>query len=140
MDKIGRKGSVFVHAQVKRMSTQGWGVKKWQNSVHVVVECPHTNYQNKFAQQTCKWIANSKWSYYTLYKHNVIINTYSIVVGLKKIILDGWTVGEQKLFNRVEIHLWQIGKIVFLLVFYVHKLFSQFEPEFIKIRFFQGQK
>jgi hypothetical protein len=29
----GQKMSVFVHAG-------GGGVKKWQNSVHVVVECP----------------------------------------------------------------------------------------------------
>ena len=25
---------------VKKLSTQGGGVNKWQNSVHVVVECP----------------------------------------------------------------------------------------------------
>ena len=34
--------SVFVHAQGIKLSTQGGGVKKWQNSVHVVVECPLT--------------------------------------------------------------------------------------------------
>ena len=33
--------SVFVHAQgIKTVHTGGEGVKKWQNSVHVVVECP----------------------------------------------------------------------------------------------------
>ena len=30
--------SVFVHAQ----GIKSLGGKKWQNSVHVVVECPHT--------------------------------------------------------------------------------------------------
>ena len=31
---------VFVHAQgIKTVHAGGW-VKKWQNSVHVVVECP----------------------------------------------------------------------------------------------------
>ena len=34
--------SVFVHAQgVKTLSSlRGRGVKKWQNSVHLVVDCP----------------------------------------------------------------------------------------------------
>ena len=33
--------SVFVHAQgIKTVHAGGGGVKKWQNSVHVVVECP----------------------------------------------------------------------------------------------------
>ena len=33
--------SVFVHAQgIKTIHAGGGGVKKWQNSVHVVVECP----------------------------------------------------------------------------------------------------
>ena len=32
---------VFVHAQgIKIFHAGGEGVKKWQNSVHVVVECP----------------------------------------------------------------------------------------------------
>ena len=31
--------SNFVNAQVLK-TVHGWGVKKWQNSVHVVVECP----------------------------------------------------------------------------------------------------
>ena len=32
--------SVFVHAQgIKTVHTEGGGVKKWQISVHVVVEC-----------------------------------------------------------------------------------------------------
>ena len=32
--------SVFVHAQgIKTVYAGGW-VKQWQNSVHVVVECP----------------------------------------------------------------------------------------------------
>ena len=39
----GQKMSVFVHAQgIKTVHAErgGGGVKKWQNSVHVVVECP----------------------------------------------------------------------------------------------------
>ena len=32
--------SVFVHAQGIKTVHAGGGVKKWQNSVHVVVECP----------------------------------------------------------------------------------------------------
>ena len=33
--------SLFVHAQnIKTVHAGGGGVKKWQNSVHVVVECP----------------------------------------------------------------------------------------------------
>ena len=47
MDKMrgggGQKMSVFVHAQgIKNVHAGGVGVggKKWQNSVHVVVECP----------------------------------------------------------------------------------------------------
>ena len=32
--------SVFVHAQGIKLSKQDGGVKKWQNSVHVVVERP----------------------------------------------------------------------------------------------------
>ena len=36
-----QKMSVFVHAQVvKTVHTGGEGVKKWQNSVHIVVEWP----------------------------------------------------------------------------------------------------
>ena len=34
--------SVFVHAQGIKTVHAGGGVKKWQNSVHVVVECPLT--------------------------------------------------------------------------------------------------
>ena len=45
MDKMrgggGQKMSVFVHAQGSQtVHAGGGGVKKWQNSVHVVVECP----------------------------------------------------------------------------------------------------
>ena len=38
----GQKMSVFVHAQgIKTVHVgRGVGVKKWQNLVHVVVECP----------------------------------------------------------------------------------------------------
>ena len=39
----GQKMSVFVHTQgIKTVHVGGGrgGVKKWQNSVHVVVECP----------------------------------------------------------------------------------------------------
>jgi hypothetical protein len=32
--------SVFVHAQGIKTVHAGGGVKKWQNYVHVVVECP----------------------------------------------------------------------------------------------------
>ena len=33
--------SVFVHAQGKKtVHVGGGGVKQWQNSVHIVVECP----------------------------------------------------------------------------------------------------
>ena len=32
--------SLFVHAQVIKSVMCGGGVKKWQSSVHVVVECP----------------------------------------------------------------------------------------------------
>ena len=34
--------SVFVHAQGIKTVHAGGGVKKWQNSVHLVVECPPT--------------------------------------------------------------------------------------------------
>ena len=34
--------SVFVHAQDIKTVHAGWGVKKQENSVHVVVECPLT--------------------------------------------------------------------------------------------------
>ena len=36
----GQKMFVFVHAQGIKTVHAGGGVKKWQNSVHVVVECP----------------------------------------------------------------------------------------------------
>ena len=37
----GQKMSVFVHAHgIKNCPHKGRGVKKWQNSVQVVVECP----------------------------------------------------------------------------------------------------
>ena len=36
----GQKMSAFVHAQGTRTVHARGGVKKWQNSVHVVVECP----------------------------------------------------------------------------------------------------
>jgi hypothetical protein len=32
--------SVFVHAQVIKTVHAGGGVKKWQTSVHVAIECP----------------------------------------------------------------------------------------------------
>ena len=39
--KRGKKMSVFVHAQgIKTDHTEGGGVTKGLNSVHVVVECP----------------------------------------------------------------------------------------------------
>ena len=36
----GQKMSVFVHAQGIKTVHAGGGVKKWQNSVQVVFECP----------------------------------------------------------------------------------------------------
>ena len=36
---VGQKMSVFVHAQGIKTVHAGGGGKKWQNSVHVVVEC-----------------------------------------------------------------------------------------------------
>ena len=46
MDKMrgggGQKMSVFVHAYDIKTVHAGGGVKKWQNSVHIVVECPLT--------------------------------------------------------------------------------------------------
>ena len=36
--------SFFVHAQgIKTVLARGRGVEKWQNSVHVVAECPLTS-------------------------------------------------------------------------------------------------
>ena len=48
--------SVFVHAQGIKTVHAGGGVKKWQNSVHVVVECPLTmiQKQKKFPMETHK--------------------------------------------------------------------------------------
>ena len=40
--------SVFVHAQGIKTVHAGGGVKKWQNSVHVVVECPLTGHRFLF--------------------------------------------------------------------------------------------
>ena len=38
----GQKMYVFVHTQgIKSVHTKRGGGQKWQNSVHVVVECPH---------------------------------------------------------------------------------------------------
>ena len=39
--------SAFVHAQgYKNCPHKGGGVKKWQNSVHVVVECPLSTFSD----------------------------------------------------------------------------------------------
>ena len=35
---------VFVHAQDIKTVHAGGGVKKWQNSVHIVVECPPSHF------------------------------------------------------------------------------------------------
>ena len=41
----GQKMSVFVHAHcLKTVHTEGGG-QKWQNSVHVVVECPLSKFE-----------------------------------------------------------------------------------------------
>ena len=40
---------VFVHASGIKTVHTGVGVKNWQNSVHVVVECPLTENFSKFA-------------------------------------------------------------------------------------------
>ena len=46
----GQKMSVFVHAQgIKTVHAGEGGVKKRQNSVHVVVECPLIVYSNEEA-------------------------------------------------------------------------------------------
>jgi hypothetical protein len=37
---VGQKMSFFVHTQGIKTVHTGEGVKKWQNSVHIVVECP----------------------------------------------------------------------------------------------------
>ena len=43
----GQKISVFVHAQgIKTVYAGGGRGKKWQNSVHVVVECPQKQNPN----------------------------------------------------------------------------------------------
>ena len=43
-----KKCLFFVHAQgIKTVHAGGRGVKKWQNSVHVVVECPLENCTDK---------------------------------------------------------------------------------------------
>ena len=43
----GQKMSVFVHAQVIKTVHAGGGGQEWQNSVHVVVECPlNMNYKH----------------------------------------------------------------------------------------------
>ena len=48
---------VFVHAQsTKTVHAKGEGVKKWQKSVHVVVECPSDQYQGRYTQQA--WTEN----------------------------------------------------------------------------------
>ena len=40
--------SVFVHAQGIKTVHEGRGGQKWQNSVHVVVECPLIEIQKAF--------------------------------------------------------------------------------------------
>ena len=40
VDKMRGRVSVFVHAQGIKTVHAGGEIKKWQNSVHVVVECP----------------------------------------------------------------------------------------------------
>ena len=40
--------SVFVHDQGIKTVHAGGGVKKWQNSVHVVVECPLSSHFLEF--------------------------------------------------------------------------------------------
>ena len=49
----GRKMSVFVHTQsLKTVHAGGGGVKKWQNSVHVVVGFPLRKKQDKVESVT----------------------------------------------------------------------------------------
>ena len=63
--------SVLVHAQGINTVHAGGGVKKWQNSVHAVVECPPTQWkqdwvyvlkegQNVF-QNRKLWIAKAEY-------------------------------------------------------------------------------
>ena len=40
VDKMRGRVFVFVHAQGIKTVHAGGEIKKWQNSVHVVVECP----------------------------------------------------------------------------------------------------
>ena len=50
--------TVFVHAQGIKTVHAGGGFKKWQNSVHVVVECPLTAkfvYQNLYFKRSSKF-------------------------------------------------------------------------------------
>ena len=56
----GQKMSVFVHAQgIKYVHSEG-GVKKWQNSVHVVVECPLTQDNGRMKERN-KYLLEKGW-------------------------------------------------------------------------------
>ena len=52
VDKVkgggGQKMSVFVHAQCIKTVHAGGRGQKWQNSVHVIVECPFAVYNIKY--------------------------------------------------------------------------------------------
>jgi hypothetical protein len=50
----GQKMPVFVHAQGKKIVHAGMGGKKWQNSVHVVVECPLSPYVSSMVKYSNK--------------------------------------------------------------------------------------
>ena len=70
----GQKMSVFVHAQGMKTVHAGGGVKKWQNSVHIVVEWPllakniskhkhDLNYQFQMGSFETACFINSVWDY-----------------------------------------------------------------------------
>ena len=51
----GQKMSIFVHAKgIKTVHLGGGGGKKWQNSVHVVVECPLKHFYD-YSNETLRY-------------------------------------------------------------------------------------
>ena len=63
----------------------GWGVKKWQNSVHVVVECPLKKYNLSHVARIVLFSTNrwrfdgeiSKWRFWCKYVYCSVINNIS---------------------------------------------------------------
>ena len=52
--------SVFVHAQGIKTVHAGGGIKKWQNSVHVVVECPLSKNSMRSTQNMKTFLSKRK--------------------------------------------------------------------------------